>query len=200
MYRFFFKRIIDLLVALLVIVLASPIILIVFLLLLIANDGKAFFVQARPGKNGKIFRILKFKTMNDKLGKDGLLLPDTQRLTKIGLFIRSTSLDELPQLFNVIIGDMSLIGPRPLLVEYLPLYNQVQSRRHTVRPGITGWAQVNGRNSLSWSDKFNLDVEYVNNLNFGLDVRIVLLTIRKVFNKEGINSSTSSTMEKFRGN
>ncbi|MCX2481811.1 sugar transferase [Pedobacter sp. MC2016-15] len=200
MYKYFLKRFIDFSIALIVIFLASPVILIVFLLLFIANDGKAFFVQARPGKNGKIFKILKFKTMNDKSDENGLLLPDAERLTKIGSFVRSTSLDELPQLFNVIIGDMSLIGPRPLLVEYLPLYNKIQMKRHDVRPGITGWAQVNGRNSLSWSEKFNLDVEYVNNLTFGLDLKIVLLTIKKVFIREGINSSTSSTMEKFKGN
>lgn len=200
MYKYFLKRFIDFSIALIVIFLASPVILIVFLLLFIANDGKAFFVQARPGKNGKIFKILKFKTMNDKSDENGLLLPDAERLTKIGSFVRSTSLDELPQLFNVIIGDMSLIGPRPLLVEYLPLYNKIQMKRHDVRPGITGWAQVNGRNSLSWSEKFNLDVEYVNNLTFGLDLKIVLLTIKKVFIREGINSSTSSTMDKFKGN
>lgn len=161
---------------------------------------KFFFLQSRPGLHEKIFKVIKFKTMNDKKDKDGNLLPDSKRLTSIGNFIRKTSLDEIPQLLNVIKGDMSLIGPRPLLVEYLPLYSEVQKKRHNVKPGITGWAQVNGRNAINWNQKFEYDVWYVNHLSFALDVRIFFLTIRKVFKSEGINSATAATMERFTGN
>jgi lipopolysaccharide/colanic/teichoic acid biosynthesis glycosyltransferase len=158
-----------------------------------------FFLQDRPGKDGKIFKIIKFKTMTDKRDNEGNLLPDNQRLTKIGKLIRSTSIDELPQLINVLKGDMSLIGPRPLLVQYLPLYTKEQVRRHDVRPGITGWAQVNGRNAISWKEKFELDVWYVDHMSFLLDLNIIYLTIKKVFKREGISSGTSVTMEPFTG-
>jgi lipopolysaccharide/colanic/teichoic acid biosynthesis glycosyltransferase len=171
----------------------------VILLLLIVNRGNPFFFQSRPGKNEKIFKVIKFKTMNDRKNKDGNLLPDAQRLTATGKFIRKTSLDEIPQLLNVIKGDMSIIGPRPLLVEYLTLYNPTQKRRHEVKPGITGWAQVNGRNAISWEQKFDYDVWYVDHISFFLDVKIFFLTIRKVFISEGINSQTAATMEKFEG-
>ncbi|PJA06310.1 MAG: lipid carrier--UDP-N-acetylgalactosaminyltransferase, partial [Flavobacteriales bacterium CG_4_10_14_0_2_um_filter_35_18] len=164
-----------------------------------ANNGKPFFFQLRPGKNGKIFKIVKFKTMNDKKDHEGNLLPDAKRLTKIGSFVRKTSLDELPQLFNVLKGEMSLIGPRPLLVEYLPLYSEEQNRRHEVKPGITGWAQVNGRNAISWEDKFKYDVWYVDNASFLVDMRILFLTIKKVLGSENISSKTSLTIEKFKG-
>jgi lipopolysaccharide/colanic/teichoic acid biosynthesis glycosyltransferase len=165
-----------------------------------ANNGKPFFFQTRPGNNEKLFKIVKFKTMTDEKDKNGKLLPDEKRLTTVGKWVRKTSLDELPQLINVVKGEMSLIGPRPLLPEYLPLYNKEQKKRHTIRPGITGWAQVNGRNAISWVDKFKLDVYYVENLTFWLDVKIVFLTIKKVLVKEGVSSSTSVTMEKFKGN
>ncbi len=181
-------------------IILSPLFVLVIILLFIANNGKPFFTQLRPGKNEKIFRLIKFKTMNDKSDKKGNLLPDAARLTTIGKFVRKTSLDEIPQLLNVIKGDMSLIGPRPLLVEYLPLYNKEQKNRHKVRPGITGWAQVNGRNTISWQKKFEYDVWYVKNLSFSLDVKILLLTIKKVFKSEGINSDSGVTMEKFTGN
>jgi len=167
----------------------------------IANPRqRVFFTQARPGKDERIFRVVKFKTMTDERDAEGNLLPDAQRLTKIGKFVRSTSLDEIPQLLNVIKGDMSLIGPRPLLVQYLPLYSERQKRRHEVRPGITGWAQVNGRNAISWQQKFEYDVWYVENMSFILDIKILLKTIYNVFKREGINSDTSATMEAFRGN
>lgn len=199
MYRHFFKRIIDFTAALAGFVLLFPIFLIVTLFLAIANNGKPFFFQRRPGKNSKIFGIIKFKTMNDKKDSNGTLLPDAQRLTAIGSFVRKTSLDEIPQLLNVIKGDMSLVGPRPLLVEYLPLYNEEQRRRHNVRPGISGWAQVNGRNAISWTEKFKLDVYYVENLSLKLDIKILLRTVKKVFISEGISSETAATMEKFTG-
>jgi lipopolysaccharide/colanic/teichoic acid biosynthesis glycosyltransferase len=166
----------------------------------IANDRKPFFFQRRPGKGNKVFSIIKFKTMNDRKDAGGQLLPDADRLTTMGRLVRKTSLDELPQLINVLKGDMSLIGPRPLLEEYLPLYNNRQIRRHEVRPGITGWAQVNGRNALDWQKRFELDVWYVDHLSFWLDVRIVFKTIMKVLKSEGVNSATSATMEKFTGN
>lgn len=200
MYKTFFKHIIDKLVASVALLLLLPVFIIVLVLLKIANRGSAFFFQPRPGKNGKIFRVIKFKTMNDLKDAQGNLLPDDKRLTSIGKFVRKTSLDEIPQLLNVIKGDMSLIGPRPLLVEYLPLYNKVQSRRHEVRPGITGWAQVNGRNAISWEDKFKYDVWYVDHMSFLLDLKIIFLTIQKVFKSEGINSATAATMERFTGN
>ena len=166
-----------------------------------ANKGAgAFFTQERPGKNGSIFKVIKFKTMTDERNANGDLLPDADRLTKVGRFVRSTSVDELPQLFNVLKGDMALIGPRPLLPQYLPLYSKEQARRHEVRPGITGWAQVNGRNAISWKKKFELDVWYVDHCSFSLDLKIIFLTIKKVFVREGISSDTSATMEPFIGN
>lgn len=200
MYRMGIKRLLDLLLAVLGFTVLSPVFLIVILFLSFANSGKPFFFQIRPGKNGKLFKIIKFKTMNDRHGADGELLPDAVRLTPVGAFVRKTSLDEIPQLLNVIKGDMSLIGPRPLLPEYLPLYSAEQYRRHEVRPGITGWAQINGRNAISWEQKFKLDVWYVDNLSFLLDLKIIFLTIKKVIVKEGISSDTSATMEKFTGN
>ena len=181
-------------------VILSPLILLVALLLAIYNKGSgAFFKQERPGKDGKIFKVIKFKTMTDERGKDGSLLPDAERLTKVGQIVRSTSVDELPQLINVLKGDMSLIGPRPLLVEYLPLYDKEQAKRHNVRPGITGWAQVNGRNAISWEEKFKFDVWYVKNISFKLDLKILFLTVAKVFKREGISSKKSVTMEPFNG-
>ncbi len=200
MYKVFLKYVLDFVVAILGFIILLPFFLIVLLGLLIANEGKPFFFQSRPGKHGKLFRIIKFKTMNDRRGENGQLLPDHLRLTKMGNFVRKTSLDEIPQLLNVIKGDMSLIGPRPLLPEYLSLYNSKQYRRHDVRPGITGWAQVNGRNAISWTEKFELDVWYVDNVSFLLDLKILWLTLKKVLIKEGISSATSATMEKFTGN
>jgi undecaprenyl phosphate N,N'-diacetylbacillosamine 1-phosphate transferase len=199
-YKLFSKSIFDFLAALFGLLLLCPIFLIVSIGLFFANQGKPFFFQIRPGKNEKLFRIVKFKTMNDKKDSDGNLLPDAYRLTKIGQLVRKTSLDELPQLINVLKGDMSLIGPRPLLPEYLPLYNVSQKRRHEVKPGITGWAQVNGRNAISWSQKFEYDVWYVNNVSFLLDCKIVYLTINKVFKREGITSENSVSAEAFKGN
>jgi undecaprenyl phosphate N,N'-diacetylbacillosamine 1-phosphate transferase len=199
-YKLFSKSIFDFLAALFGLLLLCPIFLIVSIGLFFANQGKPFFFQIRPGKNEKLFRIMKFKTMNDKKDSDGNLLPDAYRLTKIGQLVRKTSLDELPQLINVLKGDMSLIGPRPLLPEYLPLYNVSQKRRHEVKPGITGWAQVNGRNAISWSQKFEYDVWYVNNVSFLLDCKIVYLTINKVFKREGITSENSVSAEAFKGN
>ena len=199
-YIYFFKRVIDLLVALIIFTVLSPVFLIVVVLLAIANSGKPFFFQTRPGKNEKLFKVIKFKTMNDRKDKSGALLPDADRLTAIGSFIRRTSLDELPQMLNVMKGDMSLIGPRPLLVEYLPRYSATQMKRHDVRPGITGWAQVNGRNTISWQQKFEFDVWYVNNVTFALDFKIFFLTVRNIVKSEGISSDTSATMEKFMGN
>mgnify|MGYP002535182125 FL=1 len=179
----------------------GPILFLITLWLHFANKGAgAFFTQERPGRNGKIFKVIKFKTMTDERDVNGDLLPDEQRLTKVGKLIRSTSVDELPQLINVLKGDMALIGPRPLLPQYLPLYNKEQARRHEVRPGITGWAQVNGRNAISWTKKFELDVWYVDHCSFILDLRIIVLTIKKVFVREGISSETSATMEPFTGN
>lgn len=200
MYNFFFKRVIDIILSLSVLTLLSPIFLIVFVLLLFANNGKAFFVQKRPGKSEKIFKIMKFKSMNDKKGVDGELLPDEDRITRVGRFVRKTSLDEIPQLLNVLKGDMSLIGPRPLLVDYLPLYSEEQSRRHDIRPGITGWAQVNGRNAISWEKKFEFDVWYVDNCSFFLDMKIFWMTFLKVIKRDGISSATNATMETFTGN
>lgn len=200
MYPHFFKRVIDFLVAFVVIILLLPVLLMVAVILWINNGGSIFFMQQRPGKNEKLFRVIKFKTMNDKRDQQGNLLPDKQRLTAAGKFIRSTSVDELPQLINVLKGDMSLIGPRPLLPKYLPLYNEEQKKRHHVRPGITGWAQVNGRNAISWAQKFEYDVWYVNNLSFLVDLKIVWLTIKKIAIREGINSDGSTTMFPFTGN
>ena len=195
------KRIIDIFLSLVGLLLSSPVLLLVILFLYLANKPAGiFFLQARPGRKEKIFKVIKFKTMNDKRNSSGNLLPDEVRLTKIGRFIRSTSLDELPQLINVLKGDMSLIGPRPLLVQYLPLYSKEQARRHDVRPGITGWAQVNGRNAISWQKKFELDVWYVDHVSFLLDLKILFLTIKKVFKREGINQTEEATMEVFKGN
>jgi lipopolysaccharide/colanic/teichoic acid biosynthesis glycosyltransferase len=200
MYRCFFKRTLDLIIAFVGLVIVSPILLIISIGLYFANNGKPFFFQLRPGKNAKLFKISKFKTMNDKKDKDGNLLADAQRLTAIGAFVRKTSLDELPQLLNVLKGEMSLIGPRPLLPEYLPLYSELQNRRHDLRPGITGWAQVNGRNAISWSQKFEYDVWYVDNMSFVLDIKIIVKTLLKVIKSEGINSADSVTMGVFKGN
>ncbi len=200
MYKNFFKPTLDFLVALIGLLVLSPIFLFVMIALTIANNGKPFFFQKRPGKNEKIFSIIKFKTMNDRKDAQGNLLPDAQRLTKIGSFVRKTSLDEIPQLINVLKGDMSMIGPRPLLIQYLPLYSEIQKRRHEVRPGITGWAQVNGRNAISWEQKFEYDVWYVDNVSLTLDFKIGLMTILKIFKREGISSDTSVTMEAFKGN
>ena len=201
MYFSFFKRLIDLIIVFCMLAIIGPILFLVTLWLHFANKGAgAFFTQERPGRNGKIFKVIKFKTMTDERDVNGDLLPDEQRLTKVGKLIRSTSVDELPQLINVLKGDMALIGPRPLLPQYLPLYNKEQARRHEVRPGITGWAQVNGRNAISWAKKFELDVWYVDHCSFILDLRIIVLTIKKVFVREGISSETSATMEPFTGN
>ena len=199
MYRNFFKPLFDIIISLIAFLILAPVFLVVVVVLSISNQGKAFFFQLRPGKHGKIFKVIKFKTMNDKMDNEGNLFPDAKRLTTVGKFIRKTSLDEIPQLLNVIKGDMSLIGPRPLLVEYLPLYNDCQKRRHEVKPGITGWAQVNGRNAISWEKKFEYDVWYVDHLSFILDIRILFQTIKKVFKSEGISSATAVTMEKFTG-
>jgi lipopolysaccharide/colanic/teichoic acid biosynthesis glycosyltransferase len=199
MYNNFFKRMIDFPAALGGLILLSPLFLFIILLLSIVNRGRPFFTQRRPGKKGKIFKVIKFKTMNDRKDGNGNLLPDFERLTSAGRLIRRTSLDEIPQLLNVLKGDMSLVGPRPLLIEYLPLYSETQRRRHDVRPGITGWAQVNGRNAISWPEKFQLDVWYVDHLSFALDMRILWKTVVKVFRSEGINAGASITMEKFIG-
>lgn len=194
------KRVLDFLIALCAFSVSLIILIPVALFLHFANKGAGvFFLQPRPGRNGKIFKVIKFKTMTDERDAQGNLLPDEVRLTKVGRFVRSTSIDELPQLWNVIKGDMSLIGPRPLLVQYLPLYSPEQARRHEVRPGITGWAQVNGRNSISWKQKFEYDVWYVDHLSFWLDVKIILLTIKKVFVREGISHEGMATMEPFNG-
>jgi lipopolysaccharide/colanic/teichoic acid biosynthesis glycosyltransferase len=200
LYRKIFKPLIDGGVALCALLLLSPVFLILTLLLAIANNGRPFFLQRRPGLNGKVFFVIKFKTMNDRKDSNGNLLPDDVRLTPVGRFVRKTSLDEIPQLINVLKGDMSLVGPRPLLVEYLPLYSEVQRRRHDVRPGITGWAQVNGRNAISWKQKFEYDVWYVDHMSFGLDLKIMWMTVMKVIQSEGISSGTSVTMERFTGN
>lgn len=200
MYQRFFKPLIGFLLALTAFLCLSPLFILATLCLFIANSGNPFFLQPRPGKRGKIFRVIKFKTMNDKRDQQGNLLPDSERLTRVGLFVRKTSLDEIPQLLNVIKGDMSLVGPRPLLVEYLPLYDEEQARRHDVRPGITGWAQVNGRNSISWQHKFAYDVWYVDHASFKLDLYIILLTVKKVFKSEGISQDGQATMEFFSGN
>ena len=197
MYKFFFKRIIDFLGSFIGLILLSPIFIIVTILLYFANDGKPFFFQIRPGKNGKSFKIIKFKTMNDKKDTNGELLSDAERLTKVGNFVRKTSLDEIPQLINVCKGDMSLIGPRPLLTTYLPYFNTFENRRHEETPGITGWAQVNGRNAISWDKKFEYDVWYVDNLSFMLDVKIIFKTLLKVLKSEGISNEGHATMPTF---
>ena len=201
MYRHFFKRFLDFWIALITLICVSPLLVVVYLWLSIANKGAgALFFQERPGKDGKIFKIIKFKTMTDERGTDGELLPDEQRLTRVGRFVRSTSIDELPQLINVLKGDMALIGPRPLLVQYLPLYNKEQARRHEVRPGITGWAQSNGRNAICWSEKFKYDVWYVDHVSFWTDLKVVYMTIVMVLKREGITEEGHATMEAFNGN
>lgn len=199
MYAKFLKPLIDFILAFLLVLIVSPVLIVVWILLLISNRGQAFFQQERPGKDGEIFRVIKFKTMNDRKGENGKLLPDAERLTPVGKFVRSTSMDELPQLFSVLKGDMSLVGPRPLLVRYLDRYTPEQARRHEVKPGITGWAQVNGRNAISWEQKFKLDVWYVDHIGFWLDVKILLLTVLKVFKREGISSGEVATMSEFKG-
>ena len=200
MYTQFFKRCFDLILSVIGLIILSPIFSIVLIVLAVNNSGSPFFFQKRPGKNGVIFLIIKFKTMTDKKDDQGHLLPDSDRLTSVGKFIRKTSLDEIPQLINVLKGNMSLIGPRPLLPEYLALYNTEQKRRHEVKPGITGWAQVNGRNAISWQKKFEYDVWYVNNISLLLDVKIILKTVLKVFKSEGINMENQVTTTKFTGN
>ena len=200
MYKNFIKPAIDFVLALVGFLFLSPVFVLVTIGLFFANDGKPFFFQLRPGKDGKIFKIIKFKTMTDKKDENGNLLPDADRLTKIGSFVRKTSLDEIPQLLNVIKGDMSLVGPRPLLPKYLELYNDFQRRRNEVKPGITGWAQVNGRNSISWEKKFEYDVWYVDNVSFLLDVKILILTVLKVVKSEGINEQGQATSNEFKGN
>lgn len=200
MYKYFLKRLLDFTIVLVVLLIIWPILLAITLWLRIANKGAgAFFTQLRPGKNGKLFKVIKYKTMTDEKDLQGNLLPDAQRLTKVGKFIRSTSIDELPQLINVLKGDMALIGPRPLLPQYLSLYSKKQARRHEVRPGITGWAQINGRNAISWTKKFEYDVWYVDHCSFWLDLKIVFLTIKKVFIREGISQEGQATMEFFNG-
>jgi len=199
MYRRYFKRLVDLVLSCILLVITLPFSLTAAVLLFFANQGKVFFVQQRPGRYGKPFRIIKFKTMNDRRDARGELLPDAVRLTGVGRLVRKTSIDELPQLINVLRGDISLIGPRPLLMEYLPLYNQTQQRRHEVRPGITGWAQVNGRNMISWEKKFEYDVYYVDNLSLMLDAKIFFMTIFKILKGEGISADNNATTEKFSG-
>lgn len=201
MYKNYIKRFIDIVITLICTLSLSPLLLMITTWLHFANKGAgAFFLQDRPGKHAKIFKIIKFKTMTDECDVDGKLLPDAKRLTRIGRFIRSTSMDELPQLINVLKGDMSLIGPRPLLIKYLPLYTSAQARRHEVRPGITGWTQTHGRNSIGWKEKFELDIWYIDHLTFKTDFKILVLTIKKVIKRQDINSATSATMEAFTGN
>ena len=202
MYRLFFKRLLDFFISLIALICISPILLVVTIWLHFANKGAgAFFFQERPGKDGKIFKVIKFKTMTDERDAEGNLLPDADRLTTVGKFVRSTSIDELPQLVNVLKGDMSLIGPRPLLVQYLPLYSEEQARRHEVRPGISGWAQCHGRNAISWTEKFKLDVWYVDHCTFGTDLKVIFITIKKVLFKEDINQVGGewATMDPFNG-
>ena len=200
LYRDYFKRGIDFVIVLSVLLVIWPILLVIYIWLTVANNGAgALFFQERPGKDAKVFKIIKFKTMTDERDAEGNLLPDAERLTKIGRFVRSTSIDELPQLINVLKGDMALIGPRPLLVKYLPLYSKEQARRHEVRPGITGWAQCHGRNAISWTKKFELDVWYVDNVSFWTDIKVILVTLKKVLCRSDISSATSATMEFFDG-
>ena len=201
MYKHFFKRLFDFLISLIALIVISPILLVITIWLHFANKGAgAFFFQERPGKDAKIFKVIKFKTMTDERDADGNLLPDEVRLTKVGKFVRSTSIDELPQLINVLKGDMALIGPRPLLVQYLPLYSPEQARRHEVRPGISGWAQCHGRNAISWTEKFKLDVWYVDHCTLWTDIQVIFITIKNVLMRKDINSATSATMEVFNGN
>ncbi|MEJ1238127.1 sugar transferase [Chryseolinea sp. T2] len=200
MYQSAFKPLFDRTCAFILLVITSPVILVTAAVLYVVNQGKIWFTQERPGKDGVIFTVVKFRTMTDERDVHGRLLPDKDRLTKVGQFIRKTSLDELPQLFNVLLGDMSFVGPRPLLVEYLALYNPEQLRRHHVKPGITGWAQVNGRNTVLWPQRFAYDVWYVDHISFALDLKILFMTVLKVLKADGISSETSVTMEKFNGN
>lgn len=201
MYKNFFKRIIDFSIVFIALLIIWPILLLITIWLHFANKGAgAFFTQERPGKDGKIFKVIKFKTMTDERDENGKLLPDAQRLTKVGKFVRSTSIDELPQLINVLKGDMALIGPRPLLVKYLPLYSEEQARRHEVRPGMTGWAQCNGRNAISWTKKFELDVWYVDHCTLWTDIKIIWITIMKVLKRADISQEGQATMEAFNGN
>ncbi len=197
MYTVFLKRLFDLLMASFGLLCLLPVFLAIILLLIVINKGKVFFIQSRPGKNGKVFRIIKFKTMNDKRDQEGRLLPDRDRLTRTGKFLRRISLDELPQLINLLKGEMSLVGPRPLLTDYLPLYTKEQARRHEIRPGITGWAQVNGRNTVAWEQRFAYDTWYVDHLSFALDLKILWLTVVKVLKTDGINASKGTTMTRF---
>lgn len=199
MYLKIVKPILDFLLAVIGFIILLPVFLLVTVLLFFANEGKPFFIQRRPGKNCNVFSIIKFKTMNDKKDATGKLLHDSERLTAVGKFVRKTSLDEIPQLLNVIKGDMSIIGPRPLLTDYVHLYNEFQNQRHNVKPGITGWAQVNGRNAISWDKKFELDVFYVNNISFWLDLKILFLTVKKVLISEGISAENAATIEPFQG-
>ena len=201
MYKHFLKRVFDFIISLIVIICISPILLVVTIWLHFANKGAgAFFFQERPGKNAKVFKVIKFKTMTDERDADGKLLPDAQRLTKVGKFVRSTSIDELPQLINVLKGDMALIGPRPLLVQYLPLYSSEQARRHEVRPGISGWAQCHGRNAISWTEKFKLDVWYVDHCTLWTDLKVIWITIMKVLKRADISNDVAATMPPFNGN
>lgn len=200
MYKHFFKRFLDFCISLIALICISPVLLVVTIWLHFANKGAgAFFFQERPGKEGKIFKVIKFKTMTDERGADGRLLPDAQRLTNVGRLVRSTSIDELPQLINVLKGDMALIGPRPLLVKYLPLYSPEQARRHEVRPGISGWAQCHGRNSISWTEKFRLDVWYVDHCTLWTDLKVIWITIQKVLKRDGISEEGQATIEAFNG-
>ena len=199
MYAKYIKRMLDFLLSLCALLVLSPVLLVLIVVTAVKMKGNPFFTQLRPGKDEKIFRLIKLRTMTCEKDQDGNLLPDAQRLTKYGKLLRSTSLDELPELINILKGDMSIVGPRPLLVKYLPLYNEEQRHRHDVRPGLTGWAQVNGRNAISWEEKFRMDVEYVNRISFAMDVKIVLQTVGKLFRREGISSETSATMEEFVG-
>ena len=200
MYKYFFKRVFDFFISFTILLLIGWILIIIAIWLHFANKGAgAFFFQERPGKDAKIFRVIKFKTMTDERDAEGNLLPDAQRLTKVGRFVRSTSIDELPQLVNVLIGDMALIGPRPLLVQYLPLYSKEQARRHEVRPGISGWAQCHGRNAISWAEKFKLDVWYVDHCTLWIDIQVIFITIKNVLMRKDINSATAATMEYFNG-
>ena len=195
----FLKRLLAFTLSLLALLVLSPVLLILCILGAVFMKGSPFFTQQRPGKDEKIFRLIKFRTMSCEKDRNGQLLPDEQRLNRYGRFLRSTSLDELPELVNILLGQMSIVGPRPLLVTYLPLYNEEQRRRHLVRPGLTGWAQVNGRNAISWEEKFRLDVEYVDNISFAMDLKVIFTTVGKIFKREGISSETSATMEEFRG-
>lgn len=199
MYRYFLKRILDIICALLALIVFSPLFLVLMIVGAIKMKGNPFFTQERPGYKEKIFKLIKFRTMTNEKDENGNLLPDGQRLNKYGIFLRSTSLDELPEAINILIGDMSVIGPRPLLVQYLPLYNNKQHRRHEVKPGLSGWAQVHGRNAISWEEKFSYDVWYVDNLSFFLDIKIVFMTIKKMFSRDGINNPEDATMPDFKG-